>query len=78
MGRVSVREYNGNEDPNLWIAHIKRVMAANNWDEEREITHVMAALTGPIALGLESEGAMWNFGGSQGGLGLAFSWCKLF
>ena len=57
MGRVSVREYDGSEDPNLWIAHVKRVTAANNWDEERAIAHAMAALTGPAALWLESEGS---------------------
>ena len=57
MGRVTVREYDGSEDPNLWIAHVKRVTAANNWDEERAIAHAMAALTGPAALWLESEGS---------------------
>ena len=55
MGRVSVREYDGSEDPNLWMAYVKRVTAANNWDEERAIAHTMAALTGLVALWLESE-----------------------
>ena len=52
-----MREYDGSEDPNLWIAHVKHVTAANNWDEERAIAHAMAALMGPAALWLESEGS---------------------
>ena len=52
-----MREYDGSEDPNLWIAHVKRVTAANNWDGERAIAHAMAALTGPTALWLESKGS---------------------
>ena len=57
MGRVSVRQYDGSEDPNLWISHVKRVTAANNWEEEQAIMHAMVALTGPAALWLESEGS---------------------
>ena len=57
MGRVSVREYDRNEDPNLWIAHVKRIMAMNNWEEVRAIAHTIAALMGPAAPWLESEGS---------------------
>ena len=57
MGRVSVREYDGSEDPNLWIGHVKRVMDTNDWEEERAIAHTMVALIGPTALWLESEGS---------------------